>query len=181
MKKAIIAVISFVMVGCANPSLERGFESLSESLAELDAAFIALDIEQMQNDIANAQDAVDQMTLDMEATDAMLQEMADNLAWGDDFDTTILGQLPAMEQNVLNITVRLQDTLVTVQNMATSEQVQSLLAQVQDANDKVKQLVFLADYDYDGVMNGLDQCPDTPIEEIPEVDGNGCSPSQLPN
>ncbi len=79
MKKAIIAVISFVMVGCANPSLERGFESLSESLAELDAAFIALDIEQMQNDIANAQDAVDQMTLDMEATEAMLQEMADNL------------------------------------------------------------------------------------------------------
>ena len=65
--------------------------------------------------------------------------------------------------------------------MATSEQVQSLLAQVQDANDKVKQLVFLADYDYDGVMNGLDQCPDTPIEEINQVDGNGCSPSQLSN
>lgn len=181
MKKTIIAVISFVMVGCANPSLERGFESLSESLAELDAAFIALDIEQMQNDIATAQDAVDQMTLDMEATEAMLQEMADNLAWGDDFDTTVLGQLTAMEQIVLNITVRLQETLVTVENMATSEQIQGLLAQVQDANDKVKQLVFLADYDYDGVMNGLDQCPDTPIEEINEVDVNGCSPSQLSN
>ena len=40
-------------------------------------------------------------------------------------------------------------------------------------------LVFVADYDYDGVINGLDQCPDTPITEISEVNGVGCSPSQL--
>ena len=36
-----------------------------------------------------------------------------------------------------------------------------------------------ADYDYDGVMNGLDQCPDTPITEVSEVNGVGCSPSQI--
>ena len=107
--------------------------------------------------------------------------LANSLAWSDDFDTTILGQLTAMEQIVLNITVRLQDTLTVVESMATTEQVQALLANVQDAGNKIKQLVARADYDYDGVINALDQCPDTPIEEINEVDGNGCSPSQLSN
>ena len=39
--------------------------------------------------------------------------------------------------------------------------------------------LFVADYYYDGVIYGLDQCPDTPITEISEVNGVGCSPSQL--
>jgi hypothetical protein len=47
MKKLILAVIGFVIVGCTNPSMERGLENLERSLAELDAAFVALNIDQM--------------------------------------------------------------------------------------------------------------------------------------
>ena len=62
----------------------------------------------------------------------------------------------------------------------TKYQVAALAAQFAIVNDKVQQLVFLADYDYDGVINGLDQCPDTPITEINNVDAVGCAPGQTP-
>ena len=45
----------------------------------------------------------------------------------------------------------------------------------------VDQLVAVADYDYDGVINAFDKCPDTPLNEINNVNSDGCSPSQLNN
>ena len=56
---------------------------------------------------------------------------------------------------------------------------QAVRYKVAESSDGISMLVFVADYDYDGVMNGLDQCPDTPITEINDVNGVGCSPSQL--
>jgi len=40
----------------------------------------------------------------------------------------------------------------------------------------IDQLVLLADYDYDGVINGLDQCPDTELNAT--VNEQGCSEEQ---
>ena len=69
--------------------------------------------------------------------------------------------------------------LVQIQEAATVEQLQAINVKVQTISEGISMLVFVADYDYDGVINGLDQCPDTPITEISEVNGVGCSPSQL--
>ena len=69
--------------------------------------------------------------------------------------------------------------LVQIQEAATVEQLQAINEKVQSISEGISMLVFVADYDYDGVINGLDQCPDTPITEISEVNGVGCSPSQL--
>ena len=160
MKKAIIAVISFVMVGCANPSLERGFESLSESLAELEASFVALDIEQMQADLIAMNEMAAGMVVTAEENRVALEEALVTVA---------------------SILEGLENVRVSLEEAATVEQVQILRDKVAQISEGIAQLVFLADYDYDGVINGLDQCPDTPIEEINEVDGNGCSPSQLSN
>ena len=54
-----------------------------------------------------------------------------------------------------------------------------LLAQVQEMGEDVDQLVAVADYDNDGVMNALDKCPNTLLSEINNVNADGCSPSQL--
>ena len=69
--------------------------------------------------------------------------------------------------------------LVQIQEAATVEQLQAINVKVQTISEGISMLVFVAHYDYDGVINGLDQCPDTPITEISEVNGVGCSPSQL--
>ena len=69
--------------------------------------------------------------------------------------------------------------IVTTGGLATTEQMQNLLSQVQEFQEGVDILVAIADYDYDGVQNALDKCPDTPLSEINNVNSDGCSPSQL--
>jgi hypothetical protein len=59
------------------------------------------------------------------------------------------------------------------------EQFPRLKAKFAEITAGVDMLVLLADYDFDGIINGLDQCPDTPITQITSVDANGCSPQQL--
>ena len=51
MKKFIIAVISFTILGCTNPSMERGFAQLNEAMSELVDAFDAMNIPQMTEDM----------------------------------------------------------------------------------------------------------------------------------
>ena len=82
---------------------------------------------------------------------------------------------------IANIRLGLQDILATLKTKATAEQMEQLLDQVQEMGEGVDQLVAVADYDYDGVINALDKCPDTPLNEINNVNSDGCSPSQLNN
>ena len=159
MKKFIIAVISFLVVGCANPSMERGLEGLEAALAELEASFLAIDVEKMSADLVEMNDIVAQLTVEQEAAnEAAAQALLDI--------QDILATLAIIKENL--------------ENALTKDQVAALAAQFAIVNDKVQQLVFLADYDYDGVINGLDQCPDTPITEINNVDAVGCAPGQTP-
>ena len=158
MKKFIIAVISFLVVGCTNPSMERGLDGLEAALAELEASLLALDIDKMSADLIEMNDIVAQLTVEQEeANEAAAQALLD----------------------IQDILTNLNAIKVKLENAITKDQIASLAAQFAEVNEKVQLLVFLADYDYDGVMNGLDQCPDTPITEINDVNGVGCSPSQL--
>lgn len=154
MKKILFAVIGFITFSCTNPSMEEGLVRLTESLAELEAQFEGLDIPQMQADLADMEADVAQMTKDVEAA---------NLA---------------MEDAILEINAiskMLDSILDDVKDLATTEQIQAILTDVEGIQSMIDQLVFLADYDYDGVINGLDQCPETPIEEINNVDAVGCT------
>jgi len=161
MKKFLLTFITLtftlgMVASCVNPSMERGLESLEASLAELEASLILVDIEQMKIDLETMQSQVEQMEVDLETSvDDALAKMAD-------------------------IKLRLESILETAEDWATDEQVQNLLAQVQEVSEGIDMLVFIADYDYDGVMNGLDQCPDTPITEINNVNGVGCAPNETP-
>ena len=73
----------------------------------------------------------------------------------------------------------LDQILITVQTFATKEQVEGILDDLTKMGEGIDQLVSTADYDYDGVINALDKCPNTPINEINNVNSDGCSPSQL--
>jgi uncharacterized protein (DUF1501 family) len=158
MKKILFAVIGFVMVGCSNPSMERGLEELERNLAELEAQVVAADIDGMLADLEAMNAMATQALADMEETNANLE---------------------AALVTVEGIIASLAEVQTALDNAVTKEQVAALAAQVNEVSEGIAMLVFIADYDYDGVMNGLDQCPDTPITEINDVNGVGCSPSQL--
>lgn len=145
------------MVGCTNPSMEAGFEKLNASMAELNAAVEALNIPQMQSDLEQMNATAAQMLEDVEAMEGSWDE--------------------AMEQ--FAILQSLLDSIVADSaNWATSEDMQALLQDVKEFGEGVDLLVLAADYDYDGVINAKDQCPDTPLTEIGSVDSRGCAPGE---
>lgn len=222
MKKFIAILSVLLFAGCTNPSMERGFAKLNDSLKEVVAAFDAVDIPQITTDmqqiivdlesitegVQNYHDAVIEYNAHIaEYNEAMLEYNDAMLAYEDamlaneeflsEIDDVLNGVVSSLEGlqtlyaegnqwagvflQIANIRLGLQDILATMQTKATKEQMEQLLESVQEMGEGIDQLVAVADYDYDGVMNALDKCPDTPFTEINNVNADGCSPSQLNN
>ena len=159
MKKLMLILIALFAINCENPSIERGLASLEESLAKLQASFLLLDVEKMQSDLLDMNETVTQMVIDQEeANEAAAQLLLD----------------------IESILASLAEVQVLIDNAVTTEQVAALAAQFADINTKIQTLVAISDYDHDGVMNALDQCPDTPITEINNVNAVGCAPGETP-
>jgi len=159
MKKLVLSMVALLAIGCANPSMERGLESLQANLDTLEAELLAADIDGMLADLAAISDMAEDALAD---ANQLNEDMVANLATID------------------SILVGLATAQTALENAPSKEQVAALAAQVNELGEGISMLVFIADYDYDGVMNGLDQCPDTPLSEINDVNGVGCSPSQTP-
>ena len=158
MKKLLFAVIGFVMIGCTNPSMEEGLADLTAQLAQLEAELVGVDVAGMQADLEEMTAQVAQAQIDVDESNAAME---------------------AALVTIASIRERLAAVQALLDEAATVEQVAALRDKVAQISEGIAMLVFVADYDYDGVMNGLDQCPDTPITEINDVNGVGCSPSQL--
>tara|TARA_B100000902_G_C26767589_1_gene648787 strand:- start:64 stop:564 length:501 start_codon:yes stop_codon:yes gene_type:complete len=162
MKKFLLSTITlmFMMISsCQNPSLDEGFERLNKSFAELEAAFAAINIDQMEADIISMNDQLAQMILDVEQQ---------NGTWAEIMNT------------IENIKSRLEAIVVESESWATSEDMADLLVKVKNVREGIETLVLRADYDYDGVINAIDKCPDTPLTEINNVDAQGCAPGETP-
>ena len=158
MKKLIFAVLSVILVACSNQSIEEGLDDLNARLVELEQQLAAVDANALITDI---NDIIAQVETIEQINEENKQAIAEAMVTL----TDLHDQLAAI--------------LVQIQEAATVEQLQAINVKVQTISEGISMLVFVADYDYDGVINGLDQCPDTPITEISEVNGVGCSPSQL--
>ena len=157
MKKLILIIVTiFGFLSCENPSVEDGLASLEESLAELQAAMAGVDVDQMLTDVSSMQTQVETMQIDI---DAYNEEAAGWLVQIED----ILSDLAGLQ--------------VIIDNAATTEQTDALLADVLEVQEKIDLLVLLADYDNDGVINALDQCEDTVLGAT--VNNSGCSVAQL--
>ena len=150
MKKLIFAVISFMIIGCANPAIEDGLESLQQQLALVEADMAQVDVDQIKQVLADLEEHV--------------------------YDQSFA------YVKMLDLKVKLAEVQLALDELneaGTVEGLQTLGTKVAEISEGVSWLVHFADYDLDGVINGIDDCPDTPITEISSVDEKGCSPSQL--
>jgi uncharacterized phage infection (PIP) family protein YhgE len=95
-----------------------------------------------------------------------------------EFDTldTTMNELHQMITTLQEGLDNLQQQLSTLAPNGTLQEISIKLEKIQEGIDV---LVARADYDFDGVINAIDECSDTPITEIKEVNEVGCSPSQL--
>ena len=178
MKKVLLglSLIFTLMVSCENPSMERGFESLNAAVLELQAQFDALNVPQIISDLDALNLQVGEMIVDIEQY-IIDQELA--IAEFNAQVEALNARLEALLVQIQGVTELVNGIEVQSGGLATTQQMQDLLSQVEEFGAGVDILVARADYDYDGVVNALDKCPDTPIAEINDVDVDGCSPSQL--
>lgn len=173
MKKGLLSLLSLILItSCANPSMERGFESLNSALDELEVAVDDLGIPQMIEDLDSMNVMVGEMIVDVEEYSAKMEEFNQQIL-------EIQARLEAMVEQVQGVTAVVDGMIVTTGGLATTQQMQDLLSQLEEFQSGVDILVARADYDYDGVINALDKCPDTPLSEINDVNSDGCSPSQI--
>jgi uncharacterized coiled-coil DUF342 family protein len=152
--------------------MERGFSNLNDSLASLELALEEVGVPKMIEDLNSINNMVADMIVDVEEYSAKMEE----------FNLKVLEmqeRLNSMLLQVQQITEVVNGMKETAAGLATSAQMQELLSQVEEFQSGVDQLVAIADYDVDGVMNALDECPDTVLGAT--VDANGCSQEQLNN
>lgn len=158
-KMTIISFISvlFLNVTCTNPTMENGFSKLDEALANLAAAIEQVNIGQIQADIESIDADLANMTIEIEKMNGSWDELITGLA---------------------EVHNRLGDILDNSGDWATAEDWAIVAQQIADVRKGVETLVLLADYDYDGVINALDKCPNTPLDQINNVDAQGCAPNE---
>jgi len=159
MKKFILFSFAATLIGCTNPSMDEGFEKLMASLSEVQAALEPI-VSSIRSDMAD-------ITSTMEEITATVEEMNDDQA--------------AAMATMAEIRTGLNRIDEGLEKAATKEEMEAFAAEVKDFKDDVDLLVFISDYDHDGIINGMDECPDTPPMEINNVDAKGCSPSQSNN
>ena len=157
--KKLLLFIPVLFFSCVNPSMERGFESITQALIQVTedlnfyAESITSDLAQIEEDIYLITKHIERINDEVLRIDEIIQEL---------------------RLSIQNITESLKDA-------ATKEQMQQLQIQVFDLRDDVQLLWNLYDFDADGVINGVDKCPETPYGlpvtnrgcPLTDVDGDG--------
>lgn len=112
---------------------------------------------------------VGEITEEMLASLAKLRDMAEA---GNEWANIML--------MIAEIKISLNGVLAQVKTLATKEQVAQITAMLQEMNEDLDWYIAVQDFDYDGVLNAFDKCPDTPLSEINNVNADGCAPGETP-
>ena len=194
MRKFITLTVLLFTFSCVNPSMEDGFAKLIESLKQLTASFEAIQIDQITEDmntivtdlgyIAEDLDAymVSMMEYQevtnayFEATRAytMVTEAAAEAANStlEELQTLSEGgnQWATIYLQIMGISQSFSIIQSSVDNMATSEQVQQIAGQLENMSDDLTLAIQGSDVDGDGIIHMFDKCPNLAGPES----NNGC-------
>ena len=171
MKKVVLGLTLLFLGACTNPSMERGFESLNQEVAELASAIDDLDISGLLSQM-------DSITKDLETAEADINAYALTVEEYIAEMAELQARFEAMALQIQGMVETVNGILIpSAEGLATSEQFQKLLADMNEFQQGINVLVGSADYDSDGVINSLDKCPDTELGAT--VDSDGCSADQL--
>ena len=171
MKKVILGLTLLFLGACTNPSMERGFESLNQEVAELASAINDLDINGLLSQMDSINKDLEIAISDINAYALTVEEYIAEMA-------ELQARFEAMALQIQGMVEMVNGILIpSAEGLATSAQFQKLLADMNEFQQGINVLVGSADYDSDGVINSLDKCPDTELGAT--VDSDGCSADQL--
>ena len=171
MRKLILGLALLVTAACTNPSMERGFGNLNQSLEDLQISIDNLDIDGLNAQMAAINEDLEVAITDINAYALTVEEYIAEIAELQARFEVMALQIQGMVETVNGILIP------SAEGLATSAQFQALIADMNEFQAGINVLVGSADYDSDGVSNALDKCPDTELGVA--VDADGCSADQL--
>lgn len=155
-----IAAWGFIIVSCVNPNLQEGLDNLKIEIETLESQVQSVNIPDLVEQVELLESALNNLVIVSEGTAVTMNELQQMI-------TTLQEGLDNLQQQF--------------STLAPNGTLQELLVKLEKIHEGIDTLVARADYDIDGVINAIDECPDTPITEIKQVNEVGCSPSQLDN
>ena len=155
-----VAALGFVLVSCINPSLETGLDTLRDEIERLQSQVQVVDVNGLVESVTELESTVDTLVIEFDTLDTTMEEL---------------------QQMISTLQETVNDLEIAFQSLAPDGTLQGILVKLEKIQEGIDVLVARADYDIDGVINAIDECPDTPITEIKQVNDVGCSPSQLNN
>ena len=153
-----IAAWGFIIVSCVNPNLQEGLDNLKIEIEELQSQISEVDVNGLVESVEQLESTIDNLVTEFDNLDMTMQQLQ-----------VMIGIL----QETVN------DLEIAFQSLGPDGTLQGILVKLEKIHEGIDILVARADYDIDGVINAIDECPDTPITEIKQVNEVGCSPSQL--
>ena len=155
-----VAAWGFVLVSCINPSLETGLDTLRDEIERLQSQVQIVDVNGLVEGVIELESTVDTLVIQFDTLDVTMEEL---------------------QQMISTLQETVSDLENAYSSLAPDGTLQGILVKLEKIQEGIDVLVARADYDIDGVINAIDECPDTPITEIKQVNDVGCSPSQLNN
>ena len=155
-----VAAWGFVLVSCINPSLETGLDTLRDEIERLQSQVQIVDVNGLVEGVIELESTVDTLVIQFDTLDVTMEEL---------------------QQMISTLQETVSDLENAYSSLAPDGTLQGILVKLEKIQEGIDVLVARADYDIDGVINAVDECPDTPITEIKQVNDVGCSPSQLNN
>ena len=149
MKKIIL--LFMIVISCANPNMQEGLDNLRSQLSQISDQIDTMNLNELTQRVNELKLSVENLIIDVDSAQLTL--------------------------NTLQETLEL--ILVKVNELPTSEDIQDVLSTIEEIQSGIDILVAQADFDLDGIINAIDECPDTPITERDNVNEVGCSPSQI--
>ncbi len=155
-----VAAWGFVLVSCINPSLETGLDTLRDEIERLQSQVQIVDVNGLVEGVIELESTVDTLVIQFDTLDVTMEEL---------------------QQMISTLQETVSDLENAYSSLAPDGTLQGILVKLEKIQEGIDVLVARADYDIDGVINAIDECPDTPITEIKQVNDVGCSLSQLNN
>lgn len=142
-----------IIISCTNPNMQNGLDDLRSQILQIGDQIEVIDLSELTQKVNELKLLIENLVIDVDSAQPTLNTLQETLSL----------------------------LLIRINELPTEEEIQDVLSTIEEIQSGIDVLVARADYDIDGVINVIDECPDTPISEINDVNEVGCSPSQIGN
>ena len=144
-------LLFMIITSCTNPNMQNGLDDLRSQILQISDQIEVIDLSELTQKVNELKLLIENLVIDVDSAQPTLNTLQETLSL----------------------------LLIRINELPTEEEIQDVLSTIEEIQSGIDVLVARADYDIDGVINAIDECPDTPISEINDVNEVGCSPSQI--